>query len=222
MLKETLQKLGLTAEQIDEATKAHEAAVKVALDTALENHVPKTKLDEAIAENGQLVKTLSERDNQLRELQSTAGNSDNLKKQLDEAIAKNVADSNAAATELANYKKNNALDLAIIKAGAKNPKAVKALLNTDRISVDGENLIGLNEQLEALKTSDAYLFGEGSGLSGRSPSAGSSGADTNEPKDNPFKKETFNLTQQAAIYKKDPEQAKRLAAAAGVKPSWLV
>ncbi len=60
--------------------------------------------------------------------------------------------------ELAKVKLNSALDLALINAGARNVKASKALLNLENVKLDGETLIGLNEQLEELKKSDAYLF----------------------------------------------------------------
>jgi len=221
MLKEALVKMGLTPEQVENACKAHDEALKEALKVALENHVPKAKFDEVVTENGQLTASIAERDNQLKNLKDSTGDAEALRKQLTDAIAKNETDNKAAAAELAAYKKDNTLNLALTKAGAKNPTAVKALLNVDKIGVDGENLIGFNEQLEALKTSDAYLFNEGGGLSGREPAAGSGGANPNDPKENPFKKETFNLTKQGEIYKKDPELAKRLAAAAGVSPAWL-
>jgi hypothetical protein len=213
--------MGLTPEQAEAAAKAHEDALKEALNVALENHVPKAKLDEVVTENGQLTTSLAERDNQLKALQGASGGIEAIKKQLADAIAQNETDSKSAAAELAAYKKDNALNLALAQAGAKNPTAVKALLDSEKIIVDGERLIGFNEQIEALKTSDDYLFTEGGGLSGREPSAGSGGANPSDPKDNPFKKETYNLTKQAEIYKKDPEQAKRLAAAAGVSPTWL-
>lgn len=60
--------------------------------------------------------------------------------------------------ELANVKLHSAVDMALTNAGSRNVKASKALLNLDSVKLDGENIIGLKEQLEALKTSDAYLF----------------------------------------------------------------
>lgn len=41
---------------------------------------------------------------------------------------------------------------------AKNIKALKGLLDLDKVKLDGEELKGLTEQLEALKESDSYLF----------------------------------------------------------------
>lgn len=218
MLKDALLQLGLTADQADKVLGLHEEAIT----TATKDLIPKEKLAEVNTEKEQLTTSLAERDQQLKALQTSADASEGLKTKLAEAIAKNEADSKQAAADLADYKKNNALDLALVKAGAKNPKAARALLDLEKVSLDGENLIGLSDQLEVLKTSDGYLFDEGGGLSGRAPSAGSGGSHPNEPKDNPFKKETYNLTKQAELYKKDLEQAKRLAAAAGVLPAWLV
>ena len=44
-------------------------------------------------------------------------------------------------------------------AGAKNTKAVLALLDLDKVSVDEDGqLFGISEQLEELQKTDAYLF----------------------------------------------------------------
>lgn len=56
---------------------------------------------------------------------------------------------------------DNALDIALMSAGAKNNKAVKALLNLDgaKIGEDGK-VVGLDEQLKALKSAadSSFLF----------------------------------------------------------------
>lgn len=54
--------------------------------------------------------------------------------------------------------KQSAVDIALIKQGARNTKAVNALLDFDKVEVSEEGVKGLDEQLEALKESDAYLF----------------------------------------------------------------
>ena len=50
------------------------------------------------------------------------------------------------------------LDTQLIKEGAVNVKAVRALLDESKITLDGDNLIGLNEQLKAVKDSDKWAF----------------------------------------------------------------
>ena len=46
----------------------------------------------------------------------------------------------------------------MVKAGAKNSKAVAALLDGEKIEMAEDGVKGLDEQLKALKESDAYLF----------------------------------------------------------------
>lgn len=53
--------------------------------------------------------------------------------------------------------KNNAVDMAIIKAKGKNPRAIRALVDMDKITVKETGKIdGLD--LEAIKKTDGYLF----------------------------------------------------------------
>ena len=206
MQKEALLQIGLTEEQADKI-------LGLFAESILKSYVPKEKLEEAEKENIRLTTSLKERDTQLEGLKATAGLSEELQKKLDAAIAKNQKDSEQAAAEFAAYKKDNSINLYLLKIGAKNAKAVKALLDLDKVSVDGENLIGIKEQLDALKISDAYLFEPI--MSGREPSGGGSSYE-NEPKDNPFKKETWNLTKQGQLFKENPELYKKLKAAAGL------
>ncbi len=58
----------------------------------------------------------------------------------------------------ADIQKQSAVELALVKNGARNPKAVNALLDTEKVELTDEGIKGLDEQLEALKESDAYLF----------------------------------------------------------------
>jgi hypothetical protein len=105
---------------------------------------------------------------------------------------------------------NHSLDGALKNANVKNIKAVKALLNLENVKVDGEAIIGLSEQIEALKKSDSYLFGEEqeTRFSGVKPVDG-----IKIPAGyNPWKKETFNLTDQGKILTENPELAKTLMA----------
>lgn len=65
----------------------------------------------------------------------------------------------AHAEELAALQKSSAIDLALAAAGARNRRAVRALLEEGAITAapDG-TLTGLDEQLAALRSSDPYLF----------------------------------------------------------------
>ena len=48
--------------------------------------------------------------------------------------------------------------MALTGAKGKNPKAIKALLDMDKIKLDEEGLKGLEDQLASLKTNESYLF----------------------------------------------------------------
>ena len=63
-------------------------------------------------------------------------------------------------TDIASLKLDSAINTALLKAKAKDTKLVKAVLDTSIIKLDGENLVGLSEQLNAAKESHGYLFEE--------------------------------------------------------------
>lgn len=62
-------------------------------------------------------------------------------------------------SELVGLRLDCAVNDELRRYGAKNNKAVKALLNMDSVSLDGEVLNGLIEQLEQLKEENGFLFG---------------------------------------------------------------
>lgn len=62
--------------------------------------------------------------------------------------------------KLDNQKREDLLDRALQKAGARNQAAVRSLLREDELTLTEEGaLSGLEEQLEELKTKQSYLFG---------------------------------------------------------------
>ena len=107
-----------------------------------------------------LQKQIKDRDKQLEALKTSSGDNEALKKQITDLQAANKT----AKTEYdANLKKialDGKVETALLGAKAKNPKAVRALLDESKISLDGENVLGLADQLAALQKSDAYLFGD--------------------------------------------------------------
>lgn len=60
-------------------------------------------------------------------------------------------------SDISNIKKDSAIEMAIMQAKGRNPKAIKALLDLDKISLKEDGTIeGLD--LESLKETDSYLF----------------------------------------------------------------
>jgi hypothetical protein len=177
-----------------------------------------TKID--IVSNGNWIP--EDKFNALNEQLKTANTTiDDLKKSNkdNEALQAKVTDYE---TKVTDYEKqiqdmqfNHALEGALNGANVRNAKAVKALLNLENVKIEGETIIGLNEQLEALKKSDSYLFAEGQEqpkFTGFTPVDGTKTL----PGHNPWKKESFNLTDQGKIFKENPELAKSLMSQAGI------
>lgn len=73
-----------------------------------------------------------------------------------EAKKKEIEDNSKA--EIEEVRLDSKIDLAISNAKARNIKSVKANLELSKIKLDGDKLLGFDDQIEALKESDAYLF----------------------------------------------------------------
>lgn len=159
MDKEKLIAMGLTEEQTEKVLT--EEQVKKILASLGENFVEKTKFDEVSKENMALKETISERDKQLGELKKSSGDNEELKKQIEALEAQNKEEKAAHEKAMAQLKLDNAVETALTAAGVKNNKALKALLDSEKIKLDENGkLSGLSEQLEAVKKSDPYMFNE--------------------------------------------------------------
>lgn len=66
------------------------------------------------------------------------------------------------ADDMEAIKIDNALDVMVTEAGAVDKEIVKSQLDRNIIKRDGDNLIGVTEQLEKLKADKAFLFGAAS------------------------------------------------------------
>jgi dsDNA-binding SOS-regulon protein len=110
-------------------------------------------------------KTIKERDDQLETLSKKVGNNEELQSEIDKLKKENQSSTEKYEKELQSQSFNFALDTALRNSKVKNPKALKALLNIDNIKLDGETMIGLDDQLKTLKESDAYLFEDESSAS---------------------------------------------------------
>lgn len=60
--------------------------------------------------------------------------------------------------DISALKLNSALDNALIGAKARDVKAIKPFLNMDLIKLDGDKLLGFEEQLKSVKETKGFLF----------------------------------------------------------------
>lgn len=149
MKKEDLIALGLTEEQ-----------AKKVLD-AVKDYVPKTQLAEVERERDGLKATVAERDTQLETLKKSSGDNEALQKQIADLQKTNEDQQKAHDAEIAQLRLDNAVEAAILAAGAKNVKAVRALMDADKLRLEKDGTVtGLSDQIKAIQKSDAYMFAE--------------------------------------------------------------
>lgn len=125
---------------------------------------------------------ISERDKQIKGFEKLSGDNEQLKTQLTAAQEANKTAKADYDAQLKKVTMDGKIESALFGAKAKNPKAVRALLDESKISLDGENVLGLKDQLEALQKSDAYLFGEAQTQNPPPPAGGKpAGEGANDP-----------------------------------------
>lgn len=148
MKKEDLMEMGLTEEQ-----------AKKVMGSLDGDFVTKARFNEVNEELRSLKKSVSDRDKQLEELKKSAGDNTALTQQIAELQKANSEQQKAHEQEIWELKFNNAVEMALNGAKAKNIKAVRAMLDDTKIKLDDDGkLTGFDEQIEALKKSDGYMF----------------------------------------------------------------
>lgn len=131
----------------------------------------KAVIDQIMSENGKDIESektkfgdydsiksqLSEANKQIEEFGKL--DYDGVKKAADDYKAKFEQAQADSKKQLDEMRFNHALDGALTGAKARNVKAVRALLETEKLKLNKDgSLTGLSEQLDALKKDNAYLF----------------------------------------------------------------
>lgn len=150
MKREELRDLGLSDEQVSKVMGMHSAEL---------NDV-RANLQDATSERDQLKKLLEDNDNELTKLRDSAKDNETLQKQLDDLQGKFDQSKQDSENTIKTLKLNNAVDLSIAKSHARNAKAVKALIDMDKVKMTDDGLSGLDDQISSLQESDSYLFEE--------------------------------------------------------------
>ena len=123
-------------------------------------YVPIDKFNAKNEEVKQLKEQIDSHKKQLKDLEKKAKGNEELEKTIQELRAENEKKDTDYQATLKAKEKDFAVQSAIKDEQGKNVKAIKALLDMDKITVDDSGVTGLSDQLNKLKESDAYLFGE--------------------------------------------------------------
>lgn len=114
------------------------------------------RLAEKDAKIGELENNIKERDKDIEELKNAT---DKVSKEDYEALQNKYKELEKTSKEnVANVTKNFLVDKILSSSKAKNVDVLKKQIDFDKVTLDGEEIKGLNEQIEALQKSDSYLF----------------------------------------------------------------
>jgi dsDNA-specific endonuclease/ATPase MutS2 len=157
MKREDLKKLGLTDEVIEKAGLEADLPDKIMALHGKDIEKHKEDLATATTAAEGLQKQLDEANKQIESFKELKP--EELQKAVEDWKTKAETAEAEAKKQIDALKFDHALDGALLGAKAKNPKAVKALLKIDDLKLtDDGKLLGLDEQVEALKTENDYLF----------------------------------------------------------------
>jgi len=157
MKKEELMKLeskGMTEELA--------TAVAELVGEEMKGMIPKTRLDEVIADRDNYKNSNADLLKQLGALQKETGDVQSLKDKIQELQDNAKEAEKTHAAEIHALKINNAVDTALVGAKALNAKAVKALLNLEGAELAEDGTVkGLAEQIKALQNAEdsKFMFG---------------------------------------------------------------
>ncbi|WP_336822949.1 phage scaffolding protein [Sporosarcina sp. USHLN248] len=146
MTKEQLMALGLTEEQ---ATKVVEGFGTM---------IPKSRFDEVNDAKKQLESDLAARDTQLEDLKKAAGASEELKAQIQTLQDENKTAKEQYEAELKDLTMTNAIKLALNGKVHDEDLASGLIDKTKLVLGEDGKVVGLDEQLNSLKESKAFLF----------------------------------------------------------------
>lgn len=177
--------------------------------------VPSDKHDALKSEKSAAEKLAADTATQLKQLKD-AGDPEKLKADLAAAQTKLTELEKGHAAEVSKIRKANLITVKVM-GEAHDPSDVVSVLDLDKIMLNDKNEIvgGLDDQLKELKTKKPHWFkaAEDGPSGGIPPNQGGKPAAST----NPWKKETFNLTEQGRILRDNPDMAAKLMGQAGSK-----
>ena len=137
-----LEEMGIEKENINKILDKYHEGIKEHKDSA-------EKVKTLEAENNSLKEQITQRDKDLKELKKI--DAEELQTKITELEQKNKTMQEEHDKEMSETRKNLMLENSLMKANVKNSKAIRGMLELDKITIDGDELTGLDDQIKALK-----------------------------------------------------------------------
>ncbi|TSB47130.1 phage scaffolding protein [Alkalicoccobacillus porphyridii] len=160
MKRDFLKELGFEDDVIDKIMAEHGKSVH-------EHKVKADKVDGLESQIADYQGQLEDRDKQLQKLGDEAKGNEELTQQIDALKQENDTAKAEYEEKLNQQAFDHTLERALSGANprkgkdgetGKSLKAIKSLLDMEKIKLDGDTLLGLDDQLNSLKENDSYLF----------------------------------------------------------------
>ena len=121
-------------------------------------YVPKSRFDQVNEQAKEYKKQIGERDTQISNLKDEFKDAAGLKEKVEELEDKNKTITDDYEKKLSDIAFNNALEKGLGAFNVKDKKLIMALIDNDKLKVDGDSIIGLKEQLApSTRTFSIYL-----------------------------------------------------------------
>lgn len=155
--RDNLREIGIDEESLEKVMTLHGQEVQGLNDKVSQKE---EKVNELQSTVDSYKEDNKQKDNELKDLQDKAKNGDDLQQTISDLRQANEDREKERQKEIKELKFNHNLENKLRDVGARNVKAVRALLDSENLKFNDEEneVIGLQDQLEKLRESDSYLF----------------------------------------------------------------
>lgn len=122
------------------------------------NFIPKHRFDEVNETKKLLESQIKVKDKELKDLAKKFEGNEDLASELATMKANSKKMEDDYKKQIADMQLNHGMEAVFNENKVKDAKLIKALLDMDKIKLDGDKVIGLDDQITALKESHDYLF----------------------------------------------------------------
>lgn len=138
--------------------KILDAGIKPEEVDLVEGWIPRARFNEINEKNKVLEGKVTTYEKQLGETKELLKNSEEYKTKYDDLDTKYKSDLAAKDKEILNTKKRFLGENQLVQAGAKHTKLLMSQIDWDKVSVEGDNLLGFNDYIESFKKDFSDLF----------------------------------------------------------------
>lgn len=126
----------------------------------LDGWIPKSRLNEELSKRKQLEEKVTTYEAKGLEVDKLLKDNEELKTTYSSLSQKYKTDLEMKDKEIVNISKRTKIEKALFESGAMHSDLLMSKIDLDKLSIEGDNIIGITDQINTLKTSYKELFKE--------------------------------------------------------------